>query len=387
MRSWWPAILAALPWLVIPVVVLFRGRGSRTLDEESTTLPDDAPLVAVIIPARNEARSIERCVRSILGSAYPRLEVIVVDDDSADGTGDIARRLAAADPRLRVVEPAPLPAGWFGKQWACAAGAATTRAELLCFTDADTEHAPDLLPRAVNALRARGADMLTVAGTQEMATFWERVIQPQIFALLAARYGGTERVNAARRPIDKIANGQFMLHRRAAYEAVGGHASVHDKVAEDLALAQRLFVLGRPTAMVLGLAQLRTRMYASLGELVGGWMKNIYAGALDSAPGGRLGRRLLPLGLLLPFAMMLAPPLTLAMAALGITTPAVTLWAAICTATLLAWGALVYRGLLGLSPLYALTFPLGAAVLAYIATRAIVRGRRVRWKEREYVAG
>ncbi|HEU4565626.1 MAG TPA: glycosyltransferase family 2 protein, partial [Gemmatimonadaceae bacterium] len=305
MISGW-ALLAALPWLVTPVIVLVRARRSRTLDEEAAAAPDDAPLASIIIPARDEAHNIARCARSVLAARYPALEVIVVDDRSTDGTGEIARAIAAEDARLRVVETPPLPDGWFGKQWACATGAAAARGALLCFTDADTTHAPDLLPRAVNALRSRDADLLSVAGTQEAHGFWERLIQPQIFSLLLARYGGTEVVNRSPRVEDKIANGQFMLFRRAAYEASGGHEAVRGRVAEDLALAQRLFALDYRTALVLGAPQLATRMYTSLRELVRGWMKNIYAGGIDAVRGGRAGRLLFPALLLLPFLMMLA---------------------------------------------------------------------------------
>jgi hypothetical protein len=382
----WRALLAALPWLVAPVVVLLRARRSRALAELPDEPPPDAPLVSVVIPARDEARTIERCARSVLASRWPRLEVIVVDDRSTDGTGDVARRIAAEDARLRVVEPPPLPADWFGKQWACAAGAAAARGTILCFTDADTWHAPDLLPRAVAALHDRGADMVTVAGTQEAHTFWERAVQPQVFSLLLARFGGTEVVNASRRASDKIANGQFILVRRAAYDAVGGHAAVRGKVAEDLALAQLLFARGVPTALVLGLPQLHTRMYATRAELVRGWMKNIYAGALEATPGGAVGRALLPVMLLLPVAMMLAPPIALSLAALGLLPPAAALWGAICSAVLLLWWGAVYAFAMRLSPLWALAWPLGSAMLGWIVLRALARGRRVRWKGRDYIA-
>ena len=85
-----------------------------------------------------------------------------------------------------MVDNPPLPDGWMGKQWACATGAARARGTLLLFADADTTHAPDLLPRAVNAMRARDADLLSVSGRQELGWFWERVVQPQVFAVSPA---------------------------------------------------------------------------------------------------------------------------------------------------------------------------------------------------------
>lgn len=377
-------LLASIPWIALPVAALVRGRGSRTLDQEASTVATDAPTVAVVIPARNEAHNIERCVRSVLTTTYPSLGVVIVDDRSEDGTGDIARRIARTDARVRVIDAPPLPPDWFGKQWACAQGAAAANGEIICFADADTIHSPDLLPRAINAMQSRRVDLLSVAGFQELGTFWERVIQPQVFGMLAARYGGTEAVNRSRNVADKIANGQCLIVRRAAYDEIGGHAAVRHKVAEDLAMAQRFFLSGKPQAVVLGVHQLRTRMYTSLRELVSGWMKNIFVGALDATPGGRRGRALLPFLIPLPPLALLAPPVVLAISVLDVVPPGVQMWAAISTGVTLLWWMFVYRSVIRLSPLYALTYPLGNAMLLYIIVRAISRGRRVRWKGREY---
>lgn len=379
------AFLWSLPWIVPPLVVTIRSLHSRSLDDVSDATPAGAPLVSVVVPARNESRNIERCVRSILSTRYVPVEVIVVDDHSTDDTGAIARRLAVADPRLRVIDAPDLAAGWFGKQWACAAGARVARGALLCFTDADTTHAPDLLPRAVNALLARGADLLTVAGHQEMRGFWERVIQPQMFALLSARYGGTEHVSRATRPTDAIANGQFILVRREAYEAMGGHERLRDLVAEDMAMAQEFVRAGRRIALVMGVGQLSTHMYAGLGELVRGWRKNIYAGGRHAALGGRLGRALYPV--LLPAVPLvgLAPIVVLLLAAIGVAPGAWAAWGAIVYAASVVYWALLYWWLE--QPLwYALVYPLGSAMLFYIAAGALYRGSRVEWKAREYIA-
>lgn len=382
MTAIWVPVAAALPWLIIPGVVLWRGRDSRSLSDYPASPPHDAPPVTVVIPARNEAHNIARCVHSVLAANYPSLEVIIVDDRSSDGTGEIARDIANTDRRVRVIEARPLAEGWFGKQWACAEGAAASASALICFTDADTVHTPDLLPRSVNALLDGNADMLSVAAHQEMHTFWERAIQPLVFFMLFARYGGTEVVNRTRNPSNKIANGQFILFRRQAYDEIGGHASVRDTVAEDLALAQRVCSLGRRSILILGLDQLSTRMYTTLGEVVSGWMKNIYAGGRMAMPGGRAGRSIFPILLLVPPIMMLAPAVALAFAPL--VSREVILWAAAATAFTLLWWGMVYRLALKISPAYALTFPLGAAVLLYIAVSAIRRGSRVRWKDREY---
>ena len=379
------SLLLATPWILGPVITGVRARFSRSLDDERAEPLREPPLVSLVIPARNEARNIRRCVESALASTYPRLEVIVVDDHSTDDTGAIVQAIANTDARLRVITPPALPDGWFGKQWACAAGAREARGELLGFMDADTWQAPDLVTRVVNAMLARGSDLLSVAGMQELGSFWERMIQPQIFAIMLQRFGGTELVNGSRNVSQKIANGQCLWVRRDTYDALDGHAAVKHEVAEDLALAQSWFRAGRTVTLVLGLAQLSTRMYTSLRELIEGWGKNIYAGGRKAMPLGAIGRVIYPLLLVTPGLLGMVPPIVIALGLLGFVGAGTLTWAAIATGANLVWWLLVYRWL-RLSPVYALLHPLGSAMVLYIALGAIARGRRVRWKEREYRA-
>ena len=379
----WAPLLAAAPWLAAVGAVLWRVRRSRRLAEYPADPPPNAPPLSVIVPARNEAATIARCVTSLLSSTYPRLDVIVVDDHSTDDTGRLAREAGRSDPRLRVVSAPDLAPGWLGKQWACAHGASLARGQILCFTDADTMHAPDLHARSVRALIDRRADLLSVAGNQELGTFWERLIQPQVFALLFARYGGTEVVSHARRPEDVIANGQYLLFQRSSYDALGGHASVRTKVAEDLALAMRAKRQGMGVHLIEGLDQLSTRMYASLGALVRGWMKNVYAGGIETLPNGRVWRVIYPLMLLTPILFWVAPPVALALHAAGVGSDDVGLWALTASAILLVWWLIVY-GAMARRPWYAFAAPVGSLLLGYIFLRAIARGTRVEWKGRHY---
>jgi chlorobactene glucosyltransferase len=377
-------LLAALPWAVAPAVVLLRARHSRSLDDWSDVVPPPVPVVSVVIPARNEARNIERCLRSVLATSHPAVEVIVVDDHSVDGTGGLARAVAESDPRVRVLTPAPLPDGWFGKQWACAAGAAAAHGDVLLFTDADTTHAPDLIARSLNAMRGRGAELFSVAGRQEMRTFWERVVQPQFFALLLARYGSTERISRTADPREAIANGQCIFVTRSAYEASGGHAAVRDRVAEDLAMAQRFVAQRRPIGVQLGLEQISTRMYTSLREIVRGWAKNVYVGGREAAPLGAWGRAVYPFILISAPLFVLLPPAGFALGLLGAAPSWVLAWGAAGFGTSLLFWLAAYA-VERLPPWYALLYPLGAAVLLYIVILALARGPRVEWKGRTYV--
>ncbi|MGI9044575.1 MAG: glycosyltransferase [Gemmatimonadaceae bacterium] len=380
------AVLAALPYLLVPVVTALRVRTSRHLDDESGDAPADAPLVSVVIPARNEEVNIERCVASVLSADYPRLEVIVVDDHSSDRTGEIARALASGDTRLRVIGNAPLPEGWFGKQWACRTGAEESRGSIILFADADTVHSSDLITRSVNAMRRREADLFTVAGKQEIVTFWEKLVQPQIFELMAIRFGGSEAMTRSKSVDSKIANGQCIFVRRDVYDEMGGHALVKSHVADDMMMARRYFAAGKRVVAMLGLSQLSTRMYRSLGELIHGWGKNVFAAGIDSAPLGALGRFFFPVMLPLAPLLRVIPALVLFAAIFaGVPAPLV-IWAAIAQVCLLVWWLFIYT-MIDESPAYALLTPLGAAVVSWIFLRAVVRGKRVSWKGREYTSG
>ena len=379
------AAIAALPWILTPIITAVRVRGSKSLDDESGSPPDDPPLVSVVIPARNESRNIERCLRSVLSSDYPRLEVIVVDDGSTDGTGDIARGMAAGDTRVRVIETGALPEGWFGKQWACETGAKNSRGEIILFADADTVHSSDLVTRGVNMMLRRNADLFSIMGRQELGSFWERLVQPQVFSIMSVRYGGTESITRSRFVKDKIANGQCLFVRRDTYEELGGHSLVRSHVAEDMMMAQRYYASGKRVVLAEGLNQLSTRMYTSLRELIHGWGKNVYAGGRDAVPMGIVGQALFPFMLLSAPLITLSPGLALLAAILFDLPASLLLWAAISQASLLVWWLYVYRSI-GESFLYVILSPIGAAVTLYIFARAIARGRRVRWKDREYIS-
>ncbi len=306
-------LLPALPWLA-PFLGLFRL--ARPTPNLSDVPPVEGVPVSIIVPARNEAETVETVVRSILDSRYRPFELLVVDDRSTDETGAIVQRLATTDARVRLVAGALLPEGWYGKPWACAQGARAATGELLLFTDADTWHAPELLGRAVAALGRERADLVTVAPRQLSLTFWERVVMPQIWLLLGLRYS-PRRVNRARLPRDVIANGQFILTTREAYQAVGGHETVRHEVAEDLALAQTYLRAGRRLHFAFAERLMTTRMYRDLAQLVEGWSKNVYLGGRRSFPDEPVLRALVPAMLAVALGFWLLPPAVLLARALG----------------------------------------------------------------------
>ena len=375
--------LAALPWVLLPAVLLWRLRDSTEIEVYAGPVPEPAPLISVIVPARNEARNIEACMRSILASRWPALELIVVNDHSTDGTGEIARRLAASDARVRVLDAPDLPVGWFGKQWACHNGVGAARGPLLLFTDADTRHGPELYNLAVHAMNARGADLLSVAGDQKMETFWERLLQPHIFILIFATFGGTDTTSRATNPKSKIANGQWMLMRRHAYERSGGHEAVRTHVAEDLRLAQEFCRHGFSVQIVMAMEHLSTRMYEGLGEIVRGWGKNVFAAGRDVLPLGPAGQLILRLVFPFPALWEIVPAAVAVAGALGVVAPAVGTWGAVVYGvTVLYWAAIHHR--MKAPVAYALLYPMAALMIFGIFTRAAWKGSQVEWKGRHY---
>ncbi len=351
------------------------------------TLPASAPapLISILVPARNEARNIHRCVTSLLAQSYPRFELIVIDDHSDDETGAILAEIAAQHPRLRVIQGKPLPPGWAGKPHALHQGAQAARGEWLCFVDADTFAHPDLIASAYLAAREHRADLLTLLTDQELGSFWEKVVLPLVFIGLSFGFP-VACVNDPDCPA-AIANGQFILIRRPVYQAIGGHAAVRQRIDEDKALAEATKGAGYRLILADGRQVARTRMYTSLAEMWEGWTKNIYLGLQD-----RLW--LLGFGATMALAGALALPLWLLAGASwlvgggGSPALAVTTEAALVWAYLLFWRVQGARSM-RIHPAYALTLPLGAAVFAammFASTWKVLSGRGVTWKGRVYSA-
>lgn len=248
---------------------------------EAVPPPKVAPDVSIIVPARNEARQIEQCVRSLLAQDYPHFEVIVVDDRSEDETAAIVARIAGEDARVRLIAGEALPSGWVGKPWALHQGAQHARGEWLLFTDADTQHEPGATAAALGYARAHNLDVLSVLTEQIMVTPAERIFLPSVLWTIAFAIGSLRAINDPARE-NALFNGQYVLAARRAYEAIGGHEAVRNEIAEDLELARRFKSDGRfRTALVNGSGLVRVRMYRSFGELWQGFVKNFWVAARD----------------------------------------------------------------------------------------------------------
>jgi glycosyltransferase involved in cell wall biosynthesis len=228
---------------------------------------------------------IETCVRAARAAAGPGVPILVLDDASTDRTGQILATMANDDAALHVLGGSrdALPAGWFGKPWACqrAAMEAVRRfpeVEWLLFVDADVvlqEHAPAL---AVGYAEANQLDLLSGFGRLVLVGFWEKVLQPAVAGLILADYDLERVANPPPGDPRPIANGQFLLFRKQAYQAIGGHEAVANNVLDDVGMATAIQKTGHKYHMTYMPGLFDCRMYTSLGEIWRGWTKNLFPG-------------------------------------------------------------------------------------------------------------
>jgi hypothetical protein len=239
------------------------------------------PCVSVLIPARNEERSIGQAVAAVLASKGVTLEIIVLDDHSEDRTAAIVEALAATDDRVRL-EPAPeLPAGWCGKQHACWTLARKAHHPLLVFIDADVRLAPDALARMAHFMALSGADLASGIPHQETVGLLERLVIPLIHFIMLG-FVPFRWMRRSRRPSISAGCGQLFIARREAYDRAGGHAAIRDTLHDGIKLPRAFRVAGLRTDLFDATDLATCRMYQSPREVWFGLAKN--AGEALAAP-------------------------------------------------------------------------------------------------------
>jgi len=366
--------LAATGWLIL------RAIGQRGLLPRLVAAlpPEQAPHIAVIVPARDEAANIGQCLRALLAQDYPasRFSVLVIDDHSTDATAAIVNAIADAHAEVMLLAAPPLPLGWVGKSHACwiAARNIAPAIEWLCFIDADVRAGPALLSSAVHAALSRRLDLLSLAPRQELESFAERLILPCGLVLLS--FVQDLRRAQARSGSDVTATGQFMLVRRGAYEAVGGHAAVGAAICEDVEFARRVKQSGRSVLLMGGEDFVSTRMYTGWQTLWPGLAKNL----IDTLGGPAATVSIALAAMVLAWAAPVIPLIDLTDGALAALIVALL-------ATGAAFGLHIAATFYFRIPFwYGLLFPLGytaGALMALDSVRRRVRGQ-VSWKGRIY---
>jgi hypothetical protein len=365
-------LLAAAPIFVLALVLFNlavwpRGRADGRF----------AGRVSVLIPARDEAETIERCVRAVLAGTQRADEIIVYDDDSSDGTAGLVARLAAEDGRVRLLRGIPLPSGWVGKPHACHRLAEAASGDVLVFLDADTEASPECLARIGSIFDGFRADVVTAATRQVTGTWAERCIIPLLHLTYVA-WLPLPLVWRTRDPRFLVANGQLLAIRRAALDAAGGWPSVRAEVVDDMALGRRVKATGGRVVFADGHLMARCRMYRGAGEVWRGFSKNLAEGVGGTAVG--------ILGVISLYGIVfVAPYVGLAAALLGARSILAPSLAGVA-ANVAIRAALALR--LRQPPESILLHPLAVLGLMAIAVNSFRWSRRgdIRWRGRRYAS-
>jgi glycosyltransferase involved in cell wall biosynthesis len=229
--------------------------------------------ISAIVPARNEEAVIAACIESL--SAQPEIsEIIAVNDQSSDRTLGILQELAQRVSRLRILDAPPPPAGWVGKNQAVWMGAQQALSEWLLFTDADAALQEGAALKALELAKGHQASLVSFSPEQVLEKWYEKALIPFVYIRLAQKFS-FEQVNDPQSDA-AAANGQFLMIRRDAYHAVGGHAAVHGEVLEDVALAKKLKASGARIWFGYSDGAVRVRMYRSFSAMWEGWKKNLF---------------------------------------------------------------------------------------------------------------
>lgn len=333
--------MAALPWLsnVAPVAA------------------QDAPFVSVIFAARDEAEKLPDALPTLLDQAYPRFEVIGVNDRSRDRTSAILHEFERNGRNLIVTDLDNLPPGWLGKPHALMAGYKQSRGDWLVFTDADVHFAPDVLSRAVALALERGWDHLTLLTSVEMRGFWETTAIT--YFSLGFVFGNEPWLTSDPRSGRYMGIGAFQLVRREAYEKSGGHSRLRMEVIDDMKLGKVMKQAGFRSGVGTAVEMIRVRWHDGVQNVIRGVTKNMFAAVRFN-----------------PFMALLAIVMTLIMSVLPFAGLIFATGLARAFAGVAAGAAVLIHAALvrpvKCSPLYGLTHPLGALLFCWMITRSAV---------------
>jgi Glycosyl transferase family 2 len=349
--------IVAFLW-ILQAVDFARGIPSMPSLADVVPLQDaDCPSVSILFAARDEAQKLPGALGTFLTLDYPRLEIVAVDDRSEDATGSILANGAREHSRLKYSRVDSLPSGWLGKPHALQQAYECSSGEWLVFTDADVHFAPDLLRRSIAVARERGWEHLTLLGTAKMFSIGEKIVMT--FFGLGFMVG--IRPWRVSDPLSRLyaGVGAFQLIRRSAYESLGTHRRLAMEVVDDMKLGKLAKEAGIRSGVAKAGEAVSVHWHEGVGNIIRGTTKNFFA-----TSGFRLWIVFLQVfGLLL---MGVFPVMAL---------PFTRGWSRIFAAIAMGLPAVAQGGVcleFGASPLYALTYPLGALVFAWMLARSTI---------------
>ncbi len=372
------------------MIIRQRKHGFVLTEDYEHSGTGEPPRISVVVAAKDEQDNIEQCIRTMLEQDYPNFEMIVANDRSTDTTAEIVERITARDGRVRLINIEHLPDGWCGKNNAMQNAIAAADGDWICMIDADCRQTSKrTLSVAIAYAEQTGADLLSILPNLEMQTFWENVAQPVCSGIMMIWFN-PDKVNDPRRP-HAYANGAFMLMKRSAYERVGTHQAVRDKVNEDMHLAACVKSAGLNLRVVRNDGLSMVRMYTSLSETLRGWSR-IFYGTFGTLKRLSISLTVLAVMGLLPYAAVIIglagwhgqvedlavepAGLFLALALLGTAAAAIQI-------------SVIWRfcPMVGAKSGIALTYPLGCVVGIVALVSAMTklrRGAQITWRNTAY---
>lgn len=379
----------ALLALIVIILILRDAPRFRLLPAlDAAAQPTAQPTVTIIIPARNEAANIARCLEGALTQTYSQVDVVVVDDGSTDDTPRIIAATQARHPQqLRAVQGRPLPQGWVGKCNACLHGARFAGGEWLLFLDADTAPQPALVSALLAFAQQRNLQVLSVLPLNEMPTLPEKIVLPVFYQFALTAFPVQALLSPEPPAHQAMANGQCLLVQHDAYWSIGGHEAVKDKVLEDIEFAQAMRRAGFRVGLAAAFDALHVRMYRNFGEIVQGLGKHASAGIAASGLRAFYAVARMSLTLLLPPLLLMVCVLVLLMGLAGGWSLPALLAALAANGASVGFWAQRYHKWYRTSPAVALLAPLGWLMYLIIAARGALMAwfkRGVTWKGRVY---
>lgn len=396
MSPWWTdfilflayVLIGPFAWITYSVLMYAGRRKMLLLTRPPAPLQKPPPKVTILIPAKDEGERIRSCIESALMQDYANFNVVAIDDRSTDNTGAVMDEIAAKHPRLKAFHNSVAPPpGWTGKNNALHQGQKHADGEWLLFVDSDVVLEPDVLSASMEVLLRKGFDLISLLPRLESHSTWEGLLVP----LCASAASGMYLVPLTNNHLmtnTAFANGQYLMIRRKAYDAIGGHETVRDRYCEDVEIARLLKTQGWKPRVAWGQKFCSVRMYNSLDAIFKGWGRIFYAGRAGS-----------PLPILAGLSFLLVCCFS-AYVAVGygiyrLFNPTGLLWHSYNWAWLLA--GLIHLGLLTwfLGTMYrwsgnprrnALLFPLGGAMLVAIFLKALIMcvTKKVEWRGTSY---
>ena len=349
--------LIALFWLTHGTRVIYGATQLPRLEKTGIARDEFCPRISILFAARDEEEKLAAALETLIALDYPNLEIVAVDDRSEDSTPQILAAFVARDARVRMVRIDELPAGWLGKPHALQRGYEAASGEWLLFTDADVQFHAESLRRAVSIVEERKLDHLTLMCAVQMHGFWEKML----ITFFGLGFHVATNPNNVGNPRSKsyVGIGAFQLVRRTAYEESGMHRRLALEVVDDMKLAKNIKQAGFRSCVGVAQKHVSVRWHAGAGNIVRGVTKNFFAAASYSL--GVVAAQSLGIFCtnILPFAAL----------------PFLRGWPLAFDAFAVAAALGFHAGVavvMRVSPLYALTNPLGAILFTYMLLRSTV---------------